>query len=54
MYEITKEELVIFKKLVQVRKEELGMLNFDATDEELAELRALAPLNYKLKELCKD
>ncbi len=54
MYEITKEELVIFKKLVRDRKEELGALNFEASRKEIAELREIAPLNYKLTELCKN
>jgi hypothetical protein len=52
--ELTKQEAQILKKLVEQEREYLGTLNFDATDNELNDLRTIAPLNYKIKELCKD
>jgi len=49
--ELNKDELEILKELVKDKREQLGKLNFDATNKELQELRIIAPLNYKLKEL---
>ena len=52
--ELTKEEAQILQELVKNKREDLGKLNFDATNKELNQLRTIAPLNYKIKELCKD
>lgn len=49
--ELTKEELDILKELVKDKREDLGKLNFDASNKELKQLRTIAPLNFKLKEL---
>ena len=51
--ELTIQELELIKELVQDKRKQLGTLNFDATNKELEDLRTIAPLNYKLKELCK-
>tara|TARA_R110000803_G_scaffold16197_3_gene44438 strand:- start:690 stop:860 length:171 start_codon:yes stop_codon:yes gene_type:complete len=51
--ELTKEELDVIKGLVEKERVYLGSLNFGATDKELADLRIIAPLNFKVKQLWK-
>lgn len=49
--ELTKEELIIIKRLVKEERVQLGALNFESTTKEYEDLKVIAPLNYKLKEI---
>ena len=51
---LTKEEFDILNSIINERRNDLSSLNFEASKLEVKELRELAPLHYKIKQICKD